>query len=292
MKSLKCPKCCKTFNFKSDLIKHLVTHDLNAKVKCKICGIILKHPVALSTHMQRLHTNRKWPSCEICNRAFHDSATLRKHTEVVHSTSERPRLPCGFPNCEKTFLDKRCVSRHIKTDHVENPVRFSCILCGKEFKNRGDLGHHILTHTTEKPFKCANCGRSFSEKQNLKRHEKVHLERSTRVMSKCHICTHCQTFLTRNGLQGHIRIVHENRKDYPCTFCDKRFSCSTNLKGHVNRAHPSNTEKVHSCDKCEYKSHSKVNLDYHVTRAGKLMNFPSSARNTPQCPDTWMLFLC
>ncbi|OXA45161.1 zinc finger protein 184-like [Folsomia candida] len=261
-KTWKCSKCSKTFALKCNFTKHVITHDPDAKVKCKICGKILKNPDTLSHHMTGIHTNRKRPSCDICHRVFNNSVTLRKHTEVIHSTSERPRLPCGFLGCEKTFLDKGSASRHIKIDHAENPVRFPCTLCGNQFKSRADLEKHIATHTTEKPYNCATCGRGFSQMGSMKSHERVHLEKSTREIFKCDVCP--QTFLGRDGLQRHIRQVHDNQRNYPCAFGGQRFSCAYNLKRHVEAVHATNEEKIHSCDKCQYKSNSKTNLAQHV----------------------------
>ncbi|OXA45042.1 PR domain zinc finger protein 5 [Folsomia candida] len=258
-----CSTCPKKFRWKKDFARHVITHDPDAKVKCKICGKISKNPIALSHHMKNLHTNRKRPICEICRRVFHNSPTLRRHIKTIHSTSERPRLPCGFPGCEKTFQNKQHVSRHVSAEHAENPVRFRCTLCEKEFKLGMQLEQHIPTHTTEKPYNCATCGKSYALRGNMIRHEKTHLQKSARDKLQCTVCF---ATLLRDSLQGHIRVVHENRRNYPCTFCDKRFPKSSELKRHVDQKHAANKEKIHTCDKCEYKSHSKVNLAWHVKR--------------------------
>ncbi|OXA45157.1 zinc finger protein 160 [Folsomia candida] len=261
-KTFKCSTCCKTFNFKSNLTKHVVTHDTNAQVKRKMCGKISKNSVTLYRHMERLHTTRNRPRCDTCHRVFSNLATLRRHTEAVHNTSERPRLPCGFPSCDKTFLSKYHVSRHEKTEHAENPVRFRCTPCGKEFKIKAHLGQHIPTHTKEKPYNCATCGKSFSHKATMKFHEEMH--KSTREVFKCQLCF--KLLSTKLCLHRHIKAVHENERNYPCTFCDKTFSHSSHVKRHVEARHPVDKEKIHSCDKFEYKSHSKVNLALHVKR--------------------------
>ncbi|OXA44481.1 hypothetical protein Fcan01_20862 [Folsomia candida] len=214
--------------------------------------------------MWRMYNNRERPSCDTCHRMFFNSAKLRQHIDTVHSTKKRRRLPCTVPGCEKTFLHKGNVVRHVRTDHAQNPVRYPCTLCGKEFKLRCHLENHILTHTTEKHYKCATCGKSFAQMGHLKDHEKTHLDKSARDMSNCHVCH--ENFLSKLGLQRHIRVVHENWRNYPCTFCDKRFSCSSHLKDHVEARHVTNKELIRSCDKCEYKSYSKHNLANHRKR--------------------------
>lgn len=91
-----------------------------------------------------------------------------------------------------------------------------------------------------------------------------HLSKSARDVSNCHICP--QTFLSRITLQRHIRIVHENERNYACTLCDKRCSNSGNLKRHVEARHATNKEKIYSCDKCKYRTHSKGYLAAHRRR--------------------------
>ncbi|XP_035713472.1 zinc finger protein 888-like [Folsomia candida] len=242
---------------------HHATHDPDDKVKCQVGGKIL-NPRGLSSHVSRLHTHRKSPSCDICHRVFFEPRNFRRHIAVIHGTSERPRFPCTFLGSEKTYQNKRQISHHVKTEHAENPVRFPCTLCGNEFKTRGNLSRHILTHTTEKPYNCATCARSFARRSHVKSHEMTHLEKSTRARSKCHVCP--QTFLRRADLLRHIRVVHENQRNFPCLFCDKIFARTSQVKGYVEAVHPAKKEKTHSCDKCEYKTHTKANLTLHVRR--------------------------
>ncbi|OXA45416.1 PR domain zinc finger protein 5 [Folsomia candida] len=247
-----CPTCYKTFKLKRQLAWHLVTHAPDAQVKCKVCGKISKNPVALSRHMKNLHTNWKRPSCDICQIVF---STL----PVYGDTPKPSTLLMNDPVCHK-----QNVSRHVRAEHAENPVRFRCTLCGKEFKMKIELESHVPTHTTEKPYNCATCGRSFALRRTMKSHEQTHLEKSARDIFQCHVCP--GTFLKKGGLQAHVQVVHENRRNYPCTICDKRFSSSSELKRHVEARHVTNKELVHSCDKCEYRSYSKVNLTHPVRR--------------------------
>ncbi|XP_035712182.1 zinc finger protein 135-like isoform X2 [Folsomia candida] len=259
-KRWECSKCSKTFHTCQDLTRHVVTHDPHAKVKCEVCGKFCKNQHALSLHVSRLHTNRKRPSCDTCHRVFFDLFTLRQHIGTVHSTKERPRLACGVSGCAKTYLDKRSLGQHLRKEHAENPVRFPCTLCGMDFKSRTELTQHIPTHTTEKPYKCTTCGKSFARRGDMKSHEK-----SRRHVSKCHVCP--QTFFSRHGLQYHVRVVHENQRNYPCTFCDMKFSQSLTLKRHVEAKHAANKDlKIYSCEKCEFKSKSKNNLASHRMR--------------------------
>ncbi|XP_035712300.1 gastrula zinc finger protein XlCGF7.1-like [Folsomia candida] len=211
-----------------------------------------------------LDTNRQRSSCDLCHRVYSTRCHLRRHIVTVHGSKERPRFPCGFLGCGKTYLTPDGVSHHMKIEHAENPTRFPCTLCSKEFKTREQLEAHISTHTTEKAYICSTCGRSFCHRTTMKNHEVTHLEKSTRRSFKCESCH--QTFLRRSNLQQHVQVVHETQRNHPCAFCDKRFSTSSNMRNHVEAKHSANKEKIHSCDKCEYSSHSKANLANHARR--------------------------
>ncbi|XP_035713821.1 gastrula zinc finger protein XlCGF57.1-like [Folsomia candida] len=270
----KCSVCPQTFLTRHGLQGHFrAVHENQRNYPCPLCDKRFTQPSNLKRHVEGQHAANKElvHSCDRCEDKTHSKrnlarhrANLQKYTKGIHSTSERPRLPCGFLGCEKTFLNKGNISRHVNNVHAQNPVRFPCTLCGKGFKARGELENHIPTHTTEKPYKCGTCGRNFTYKSALTRHEITHLEKSTRDMLQCQVCP--QTFLSRTNLKSHIRAVHENQRNYPCPLCDKRFANSSNLKRHVVAHHAANKELVHSCDKCEYKSHSKANLACHRKR--------------------------
>ena len=50
----------------------------------------------------------------------------------------------------------------------EEPSSFDCSVCGKRFKYRTSLSHHMKCHTGEAT--CPHCGKVLSSKANLNRH--------------------------------------------------------------------------------------------------------------------------
>lgn len=125
--------------------------------------------------MRNIHTHRERQNCNVCHRTFRNSATLRTHINAMHEPGERPRFSCTFPDCEKIYLAKGELTRHVAGEHSENPVNFVCTLCHKEFKYKINRDVHIRRHTTEKPFNCGTCGRRFAGTNDLKRHEVLKL---------------------------------------------------------------------------------------------------------------------
>ena len=65
-------------------------------------------------------------------------------------------------------------------------------------------------------------------------------------------------------LKNHVKTVHEGRKDYKCSQCDKFFSQQGNLKAHIKTIHEG--VKDFRCDICgdafgysyELKKHTKT----------------------------------
>lgn len=126
---------------------------------------------SLSSHMKHLHGNPARIACTTCPKTFSTAGYFRQHLATIHSLVERPRYPCTFPGCTKSYLDHGHIAKHIKMEHVQNPARFPCTLCGKEFKAKKDLGRHIGKHTKEKSHVCGTCGRGFREMSDLRGHE-------------------------------------------------------------------------------------------------------------------------
>ncbi|XP_021943386.1 zinc finger Y-chromosomal protein-like [Folsomia candida] len=129
------------------------------------------------------------------------------------------------------------------------------------------MENHMMTqHVTGETYQCGTCGSNFADKKLLQKHEGTHLEKFAHDMFPCHLCP--LTFVRRQGLQQHVGVAHENQRNHPCPLCDHRLTTSTDLKRHVATIHPTNTDFVHSCGKCEYQTNSKRYLAQHVKRHG------------------------
>ncbi|XP_021964295.1 zinc finger protein 350 [Folsomia candida] len=181
----------------------------------------------------------------------------------VHSTEARPRHPCSVVGCGKTFLYNHGLSRHFGTEHAENPVRFCCTLCSKEYTTKLNLEAHIAAHTGEKSYKCDTCGMIFVTHYRLKAHQEVHREKSKRKVYKCELCP--STFLSKMGISRHVRTIHGDR-NYLCTHCNKKYNRLSGLRYHILTKHKTEDMPSYSCEECEYKTVVKTNLKLHIKR--------------------------
>ena len=128
--------------------------------------------------------------------------------------------------CDKRYSSKKSLNQHMNIH--DKSKGFKCDVCFKVFPYRSKLKTHYRTHTGVKPFACQACDRKFALKGDLVRHQATHSD----VRSfKCSICPEGRFFKTNDGLTNHMVYHYE-----------PKFACSH----------------------CEYKTHTKYNLNRHL----------------------------
>ncbi|XP_013792969.1 zinc finger protein 658B-like [Limulus polyphemus] len=116
---------------------------------------------------------------------------------IVHQCDDK------LYSCGKTFDN---LTQQTKTYSGEKP--YHCVVCGKQFGDKGTLKNHERIHTGEKPYSCTDCGKQFLLKSSLKIHERIH------TGEKPYSCTDCgKQFLRKSSLKIHERI-HTGEKPY------------------------------------------------------------------------------
>jgi len=152
VRNFPCPYC----DYKSlnnyQLTNHIkVKHtDIDERLKCKICGKKVKN---LDRHHELNHSSDpsiKAPKffCEDCPYKTHDKSAFSAHIKATHI---RERVPC--PVCHKMVIQCK-LSGHMKC-HRNN--RFSCVPCARTFRERRDLGKHILYQHRHHRHRCEYC---------------------------------------------------------------------------------------------------------------------------------------
>ena len=82
-------------------------------------------------------------------------------------------------------------------------------------------------------FQCVICDRKLSTLAHLKNHESIHYENSIadNKENKCSLCHF--NYAHKAALKKHILEVHEEKKDYECPQCSKRFARRYQMKEHL-----------------------------------------------------------
>lgn len=131
-----------------------------------------------------------------------------------------------------------------------------CDTCGKVFRTKPGLVHHIRIHTGERPYVCHLCDKRFINGGHLHTHMRTH------TGEKNHICAACtKAFATAQQLTKHTIAIHTSERPYGCTFCPKRFASSSNLNTHI-KIHTG--EKNYHCDQCGKAFSTKGQLYQHM----------------------------
>ena len=185
---IKCHNCEKTFPRKNALQRHIRDiHENKREEECHICNKTFKRPYRLTEHLATVHNfveNNKIASdqhygvtrngrikkyiCDICEKAFSQSANLNTHKKWNHSQKPGtlPKHKCNI--CSKHFNGKNLLNSHLKMYHEKGD--FQCRICQKELQNKASLLSHIRNNHKEEKHECIDCNLSFRSVTSLKNH--------------------------------------------------------------------------------------------------------------------------
>ncbi|CAG9860414.1 unnamed protein product [Phyllotreta striolata] len=202
---------------------------------------------------------------EIHNNSIESPDTQILQTVEIDTNAEQP-----FYEIDKTDLV------HLKPEYADNKVedekvnikalsktkstkkikQHECNTCGKVFRTKPGLVHHIRIHTGERPYICHLCEKRFINGGHLHTHMRTH------TGEKNHICAACnKAFATAQQLTKHTIAIHTSERPYGCTYCPKRFASSSNLNTHT-KIHTG--EKNYHCDQCGKAFSTKGQLYQHM----------------------------
>ncbi|XP_069502071.1 zinc finger protein 721-like [Ambystoma mexicanum] len=277
-----CEECGEGFNRRVSLRKHEMTHTGHIPYECSQCGRGFCNSYALRRH-QKLNSTMRTEDMEQGKRGgdtplTENSSQTRTPEELkllkcksygsVKSTFKDPNLPkCksnrGGSKPFKCSICGKCYNHEMKRlvherSHT-NPQDYTCIECGKDFKNNRALWSHLGLHT-EKNI-CSECGKAYALKSSLIMHMRVH---TGEMPYECNECG--KTFRWSSIFKYHKR-THTGEKPCQCSQCGKRFSSSSALSIH---------RKIHAavrpfkCPDCVRTYANKSELRRHqVTHTGE-----------------------
>ncbi|KAH8372237.1 hypothetical protein KR093_010711 [Drosophila rubida] len=167
-----CPECNKKVPTERKLKEHLrYMHDPETAIICDKCGKTLRSQANLKKHHELEHSDTPRPKpdpvqCEICGTWLRHMSGLKQHMSTVH---EPPGEEHRCHICNKKSTNSRALKRHIYHNH-QCERKFRCTMCEKAFKRPQDLREHTSTHTGEVLYTCPNCPQTFFSNANMYKH--------------------------------------------------------------------------------------------------------------------------
>ncbi|CRK99721.1 CLUMA_CG012973, isoform A [Clunio marinus] len=247
------------------------------KGKLEVCPVCSTEVTKLTTHMLRYHPF----FCEYCDFRGPNQLRLEKHIRTKHKNTFKPVCPI----CCKVL--KNNVERHIKIVH-ENVKNYYCDLCNYGVFNKTGLLRHMQYQHLPKNLQCTECDYMTGVKRQLKKHFKKNhnQEEIKKHLVTCPLCGNI--YKNQHSLDGHIKRVHQNIRNFTCDMCDYRTCTKAELNIHKNNKHSSKADftcevcgkvffsqhslnihrKIHGeksfiCDMCDYKTSTKASLSTH-----------------------------
>lgn len=106
-----CTKCVKVFSTRTNLIRHIQSHDGNKPYVCPECSKGFTQSGSLKQHMY-IHSGERPYKCTYCERAFTQGKSLKFH--LRRHMNEKP-FTCD--HCNSNFRQRDGLKRHLKTRH-------------------------------------------------------------------------------------------------------------------------------------------------------------------------------
>lgn len=106
-----CTKCVKVFSTRTNLIRHIQSHDGNKAYVCQVCNKGFTQSGSLKQHMY-IHSGERPYKCQYCDRAFTQGKTLKFH--LRRHTEEKPFI---CTECNSAFRQRDGLKRHLKSRH-------------------------------------------------------------------------------------------------------------------------------------------------------------------------------
>ncbi|OWF56046.1 PR domain zinc finger protein 16-like [Mizuhopecten yessoensis] len=132
----KCEECPRSFQWRSNLIRHQISHDSGKRYNCENCDKIFTDPSNLQRHIRAQHVGARCHACTDCGKTFATSSGLKQH-QHIHSSVK----PFQCEVCLKAYTQFSNLCRH-KRMHADCRQQIKCKDCGQAFSTVTSLSKH------------------------------------------------------------------------------------------------------------------------------------------------------
>jgi stress-induced morphogen len=165
--------------------------------------------------------------------------------------NEEKKFQCQ--QCPKLFDNQKNLIQH---ETIHEP-KTKCQICSKEI-SKCHLTYHLKRHENIRKFNCDHCGAGYVTKCHLVQHMWKH--RSDKQFN----CTQCTRGFNDSGnFTIHLLSHSSNPRPFQCDLCPKSYSSKQRIKVHLDATH---TEQSFKCNKCDFTTKRKPNLNIHKRR--------------------------
>ena len=151
------------------------------------------------------------------------------------------------------------LSKNPKAFTTENSS-FRMCECQKLFKTKEGYEQHVQAiHKGVRPYPCPYCEYKAHLKQSLESHiQAVHAG----IKYPCDMCDY------KAPQKGHIKrhklTVHGFGLRYPCTYCQKTFSCNQTFQRHMREVH---VKDRFPCSLCDFVGYRQDHFNSHMRKS-------------------------
>ncbi|XP_055845193.1 gastrula zinc finger protein XlCGF57.1-like isoform X2 [Episyrphus balteatus] len=270
-KSNICIKCNKDFSTKTNLMRHMSTHDGVKPFTCPTCGKGFTQNGSLKQHIF-IHTGEKPHVCHVCQRGFTQSKSL-----IFHMRRHTGEKPFNCEECGINFRQKDGLKHHIQKYHGEGQLKREahiCPVCERVLSSKYALATHIKKHQSKTEEQEAEIlGRCLqgSAKLDKSSGKKVKTESQEYSSTSANSASNQMIDITDEMVEKQP-ICHAGAgvrmKQFQCGKCFKSFHIKRNLFRHL-RNHDVSTLELHECTDCGIGFDTKRSLKLHRLRDHK-----------------------
>lgn len=224
--SIKCVYCETSFETFKMIQQHMNRHYRN--YLCDQCDAAFINMLKLKVH-QETHKTGSF-KCTLCDKTFSSEQKRKNHERITHRQKSKINARC--PQCEEVFYTYISRNHHMLAVHNTKAAEYNCNICDKSFLVKYRLTRHIKKdHLMERTHICPECGHSFFQKRCLDEHLIKH--RGDRIY-KCTVCL--KAYARRKTLTEHMRIHNDDRR-FKCGVCGLTFVQKCSMKSHMLSNH-------------------------------------------------------